>query len=262
MNESRIVAAALLLLLAGPARGETTAQDVLKCMRANVPAQLAISDLRLTVYDRGGGDRTLKGRLYSSRDEASGLMNATLQIDSPPEMKGAAYLVRETKDYLRDGMFVFLPAVRRVRRVSGTFADASLLGTNFSYFDFKQLQNAFGDLEGTLEAPGEVHGRPAHVLSFKPTEGMETRYTQVRAWIDQEACVGVRAEFLEGSRVAKELSSPAGALKKSGRTWHLTELEMKDSFSGTRTVLRMNKLDSDNPVPSRYFDATTFYMTQ
>ena len=50
-----------------------------------------------------------------------------------------------TDDYLRDGMFVYLPAVKRVRRVTGTFADGALMGTNFSYFDFKQLQNTFGD---------------------------------------------------------------------------------------------------------------------
>lgn len=249
----------LLALLAAPAWADDAARKVMECMRANVPAQLGIGMLELTLYDRVGGSRQLVGRMYT-RKEAGGLMTASLRIDGPKEFKGAAYLVRETDDYLRDGMFIYLPAVKRVRRVTGTFADASLMGTNFSYFDFKQLQNAFGDLSPVLEPAEPVHGRPAHVLSFKALPGAETRYTAVKAWIDQQACVAVRAEFYEGKRLVKELSSLAGSLKQAGPTWYVSEIEMRDPAAGTRTVLRIGKLDSQQALPSRYFEPTAFFM--
>jgi hypothetical protein len=249
----------LLGLLSLPAGAEDPARKVLDCVRANVPPQLSIERIELTVHDRGGGSRQLTGRLFV-RKEASGLLAGTLRVDGPAEFKGAAYLVRETEDYLRDGMFVYLPGVKRVRRVTGTFADASLMGTNFSYFDFKQLQNAFGDLSGTLEGSEPVNGRPAHVMSFQVLPGAETRYTGVRVWFDQQACVGVRAEFRENKRVVKELNSLPGSLKQAGGTWYVSEIEMRDLPAGTRTVLRMGGLDPKTPPPARYFDPNSFYL--
>jgi hypothetical protein len=255
----------LALALCGPAQAQDQAQNVLDCMRANVPQRLSVKGLELTAFDRGGGSRTLKGRLYVGRDKGpSGkdLISATLFVDLPPELKGAAYLVKETDDYLRDGMFVYLPAVRRVRRVTGTFADGALLGTNFSYFDFKQLQNAFSDVSAKYEAAADVNGRPAHVLSYTVLEGAETRYTGGKLWIDQQACVVVKGEFYEaGSRVAKRFGSPPGALRQSGPTWYLAESEMQEPASGTRSTVRVTKLDTQGAVPNRYFDPNLFYLS-
>jgi len=252
----------LLALLVTPVWADEQAQKVMECMRANVPAQLSIGMLELTAYDRAGGSRQMRGRMFTRKETGgpAGRMTASLRIDSPAEFKGASYLVVETDDYLRDGMFVYLPGVKRVRRVTGTFADASLMGTNFSYFDFKQLQNAFGDLSAKVEPAEHINGRPTHVLSFKALPGAETRYTGVKTWIDQQACVAVRAEFYEGKKVVKELSSLAGSLRQAGSTWYVSEIEMRDPSAGTRTVLRMGALDSDHQPPNRYFDANAFFM--
>ena len=253
-----------LALLCAPALAaeeemDPAAQKVTDCMRANVPAQLTVGQLELTVFDRTGGSRTLKGRMYSRKID-KGLLHASLRVDAPTELKGAAYLVQETEDYLRDGMFVYLPSVRRVRRVTGTFADASLMGTNFSYFEFKQLENAFGDLRAKMQPDEKVNDRPVSVLRFEALPGAETKYTRVQAWVDQQACVVVRAEFYENKKLSKQLSSPAGSLKQAGPNWYVSEYEMRDPSAGTRTVLRVAKLDSEKVPPNQYFDPNLFFM--
>jgi Outer membrane lipoprotein-sorting protein len=253
----------LALLLAGPSQGQDAAQKVVDCMRANVPEHLAIKSLELTAYDRTGGTRTLKGRLYIGRERAASRdhISAALFIDLPIELKGAAYLVKETDDYLRDGMFVFLPAVKRVRRITGTFADGALLGTNISYFDFKQLQNAFSDVSAKDEGMADVNGRPAHVLSYTIVPGAETRYTGGRIWVDKEACVVVKGEFqASGGKVAKSFTSPPGALRKTGAAWYLADVEMQEPATGTRTTARITKVDTAGDVPKRYFDPNLFYL--
>ena len=148
-----------LALMAGlaPAYAENSAEAVLACMRANVPASVQLQKLELASTNNIGDTRTLQGRLFATREQ--GLLRAMLRLDAPRNLAGAAYLVRETEDYLRDGMFVYLPAVQRVRRVTGTFADGALMGTDFSYYDFRQLQSAFGDMQAVLEAPLEIDGR-------------------------------------------------------------------------------------------------------
>jgi hypothetical protein len=247
------------------AQAQDTAQKVVECMRANVPQRLAIKSLELTSYDRTGGTRTLKGRMFMSKETGArpgGLISASLYIDLPAELKGAAYLVKETDDYLRDGMFVYLPAVKRVRRVTGTFADGALMGTNFSYFDFKQLQNAFSDLAVKEEGKSEVNQRPTHVLAFKVLEGTETRYTGGRLWVDEEACVVVKAEFNEGARLVKSFTTPQGSLRKAAGTWYLSEVEMVEPGMGTRTIARIARLDTKAEIPRRHFDPNAFHLSQ
>jgi Outer membrane lipoprotein-sorting protein len=257
----------LALLLAGAAHAQDDARKVLECMRANMPAQLAIRSLELVAHDRTGGTRTIKGHLYMAKSRAAeagkDLISAALYIDLPMELKGAAYLVKETDDYLRDGMFVYLPAVKRVRRITGTFADGALMGTNFSYFDFKQLQNAFSDVSATREGTADVHGRRAHVLVYKVLEGTETRYTGGKLWVDEEACVVVKGEFYEANRrLAKTFTSPAGALKKVDGAWYLSEVEMQEPATGSKTIARIGKLDTKAQVPTRYFDPNLFHLGQ
>ena len=86
----------LLGLLAAPAWADDAAAKVMECMRANVPPQLSIGMLELTVYDRTGGSRQLKGRMFPRKEQggARGLRHASLRIDAPAEFKGAAWATR------------------------------------------------------------------------------------------------------------------------------------------------------------------------
>lgn len=239
------------------------AAEVLACVRANVPPALRIQDLELTTTDQGGTAHTLKGRLFVITEKGAagpGEARAMLRVEDPPQLAGAAYLVRETDDYLRDGMFVYLPSVKRVRRVTGTFADGSLLGTTFSYYDFKQIQNAFGDLDATLEAPVTIADRAAQVLVFKPRAGTETRYSRVRAWIDQTSCLPLKVDFYEGETLRKQLTTTPGALRQSGGYWHVSESEIVDLKDKSRTRLRILKVNNTKELAGRYFDPNTFYL--
>jgi hypothetical protein len=246
-----------------PAYAADTAQSVLQCMRANVPGDLRVQDIALTTTDRAGGERTMKGKLYALLEKtgagSGGLVRAMLHIEAPDNLAGASYLIRESKDYLSQGMYVYLPSVRRVRRVSGTFADGAMLGTNFSYNDFKQLQNAFVGQVAKLEGSSEVNGRPALVMLFKTQPGADTRYSSVRSWVDKQTCVVMKADFYEGDAVRKQLSAPAGALQKTGTTWYLSQIDMLDVQEKTSTTLRILGLSTAR-ISSRHFDPNAFYL--
>jgi hypothetical protein len=253
----------LITLVSAAAQADPGADKVIHCMRADVPDTVRVDALEFASSDRQGSTQTLKGKLFAMHETpkpGAGFMHAMLRIEDPSQLKGASYLVRETDDYLRDGMFVYLPSIRRVRRVTGTFADGSLLGTSFSYYDFKQYTEAFGDLEPTLEKPETFDGRSVDVLSFKALPGVETHYSGARAWVDQKTCVVMKAEFYEGDKTRKRLTGSAAALTQSNGYWFLSQAEMVDTVQGTRTVVKMDKVTSGGELSSRYFDPTTFYL--
>ena len=253
----------LALLLSVPARADEALQKVFDCMQANLPPTLRVQHIELENSDRSGSSRLLKGRLYAMRQkngDGEGLVRAMLHIDVPDYLAGAAYLVRQGKPGAEDEMYVFLPSVNRVRRVIGDAGYDSLLGTNFSYVDFKQLENGFGGAPATLEAPQQIEQRPAYVISFKAQPGAAGGYSAIRSWVDQKTCVVLKADFYDGSAVRKEFTAPAAALRQSGVYWYLSQGQMRDLHDGTTTQLRILDVSSSEELPTRLFDARLFYL--
>jgi hypothetical protein len=247
------------LFAVSQAQADAAVDKVLQCMRDNVPPTLRIQEIELQATDRAGASRTLKGRLYAMREK--GLLRAAVHIAEPADLAGASYLVRETVDADRpDEMYMFLPALNRVRRITGASADGSFLGTDFSYNDVKQIENAFGDNDGALGKPEQIEQRPVHVLTFKPKPGQDSRYSQLRTWVDQKTCVALKVDFYEADVPRKELSAPATALQQSGNYWYLSQAVMQDLKDHTSTRLRIVGVSSGADLAGRYFDPHTFYL--
>lgn len=230
------------------------AKQILDCMRKNIPQSLRVQEFDLTSVDRGGGTRTMRGKLFAKKDD--GKLRAMIKIKSPPDLNGAAYLVREGKE--RDDMYVFVPSLNKVRRISGAGTDGPLFGTDFSYTDIKQMQNAAEGGTVRLEKPETLDGRAVNVISITPRAGTPSRYSLIREWIDQKACVPLKIEFSEGKNIRKRLSTSVNAIAQSGAIWYLAEARMSDLKDNTSTTLKITGLASDVKISDRYFTAASF----
>jgi outer membrane lipoprotein-sorting protein len=231
-------------------------QKVLDCMHANVPPTLRIQEIQLDATDRTGGTRSLKGKVYALREK--GLLRATVRVNAPSDLAGASYLVRETVS--SDEMYMYLPALNRVRRITGASADGSFLSTDFSYNDVKQIENAFSDSSGKLEKPDVIEQHQVYVIAFAPKPGQDSRYSLLRTWVDQKTCVALKVDFYEGATTRKELSAPVSALQHSGNYWYLSEATMRDLKANTKTVLHVVGVSSGDELATRYFDPHSFYI--
>jgi hypothetical protein len=243
-------------VLADAAADKAASEKVLQCMRGNIPPNVRIQEFELTSVDRSGGTRTLRGRLYAARDGE--LARVMLQIESPSDLAGAAYLVKEGKG--SDEIYLYLPATRKVRRISGPNQDGKLWGTDLSFNDIKQLQNAYNGASLKLEPPAALDGRQAYVLSMVPRAGETSRYNQVRAWVDQQTCVAVKVEFSSAGKVCKRITSSAKDLKQNGKFWYATDAEMADLQSATHTNLKVLNVTSPDKIAERLFNPNTFYL--
>ncbi len=257
-RNAAVLAVLCLLAETASAAPDAATQKVLDCMRANIPPTVRIQQIELAATDRGGGARTLKGHIYAMNDK--GLIRASMRIEQPNDLSGAGYLVRESQPGHDDEMYMYLPSINRVRRINGSSADGPLLGTDFSYNDVKQLENAFDGSEPVLEAPSQIENHPVYVMLLKTKPTQDSRYTTMRSWVDQKSCVALKVDFYEGDKLRKQLTAPASALQQSGKYWYLSQAEMHDLKENTSTTLRVLGVSSGNELPSRYFDPHAFYL--
>ncbi|MDE2149477.1 MAG: outer membrane lipoprotein-sorting protein [Gammaproteobacteria bacterium] len=252
-------AAVLVALAAAGARaapGFDSADALLACMRANLPPTLRIEQIQLTYADRAGHRRLLQGTLYAEREH--GLLRTMIHIDAPGDLAGSSYLGRETAD--GQEIYLYLPALNRVRRIVGAGVNGALFGTDLSYADVRQLENAFSGAHARLEGGGTLDGRSVERLLLSPRPGEASRYDLIRAWVDRQTCVALKVDFEAGGKPVKQLTAPARALRQSDGYWYLERMQLHDLEQGTSTELRVLGVQSGGKLPSPLFDRNTFYL--
>lgn len=256
MNIQRISVLLAASLFAGPG----LAQDVAKvtaCMRDNIPETVKVKTLEIVARDRSGGERMLRGKLYGTREGDK--MRTMMRIEAPSDLAGASYLVRES-DKGGDEMYMFLPALNKVRRITGASVDGQLWGTDVTYSDVKQMQNAFSGASAKLEAPGAFEGRKVYIVSFTPRKEDASRYSRIRTHVDQATCVALKVEFMEGDSVRKELVSSPANLQQSGKHWYLSEMLIRDVKDLTQTRIKILGMTAGEKLSNRYFNPQSFYL--
>lgn len=257
-----------IVFCASSAQAAVDASEIMACAFGNAPAGPTVSDVTVTTFDPvTEGSRTLSGQFFIARtkgDDATGSqLWAMLRVDKPDYLHGAAYLVREVGGTLRNEMFVYLPAVGRVRRITGSFANKPLLGTTFSYFDFKQIWNAFGDLiPVALAETVTVNDRPAYKLHFHTRPDTRISYSTIAVWVDKQTCVPVRADFMRDGEVLKRMTVPKGAIAQTDGRWYPGRIRMRDLVNKLESVMRIKNIKSLEGSGKSLFDPETFYRPQ
>ena len=245
---------ALLWLAASGAAMSAPAPDLLACMRANVPDTVRVQSVEITSYDRTGGERTLRGRVFGSRD--GGRARVMALIEAPQDLARAAFLIRD--DEPQAEMYMYLPGVNRVKRLTGASLGGKLWNTDFSYNEFREVQTAFGGAVTTVEGDLQHEGRTVQAVQLSAAPG-QTLYDSIRVLIDRETCVPLAAEFRRGGVVRKRLDAPAAQLRQSGRHWYGGELMLRDLLAGTRTRLRVLDVKVVERLSPSVFHPQQFY---
>lgn len=259
---SLLLISLISLNLHAQAPASDPAESVSACMRGNLPREFSVEDFVLISSTQGGSREVISGQIYFSRETRGGelgLARAMMRISAPAPLRNSAYLMIETDDYLRDGMFVYLPAVNRVRRVSGTFADGRLFGTDISYFEFKQFRGAFGDMNARLIGSETHQGRSVQRMRYTAKSADESQYSHVDALVDDTSCLPLRVEFFGDGRVRKQLEVPVDAIVADGTRWYMREFSVLDLDRQSRTTVNTTGFSSSKDLPERLFHPKFFH---
>lgn len=242
--------------IAGSAVAAPTLDAVLACMRANIPQTLQIQEIELTAVDADKRERQMRGHLYLHRED--GQLRAMLRLSAPADLAGAAYLLRERED--TDEMYMFVPALNRVRRLSGAAADDKLWGTDIAYGDVRQLGNAISVSNTRLTGEDTLSGRKMHRLEARTAADAGVAFSSLQIWVDQSSCIALRIDFLSGKTVRKRLSVDPARLRREARYWYADEVVLSDLEAGTQTRLKVLGVKLDSKVSSRLFSPSGFHL--
>ncbi len=234
-----------------------SASAVLGCAAANAPENSFQQVAELTVSMDEVVQRRILATFAGQRGKKGFLLN--IGVLEPADLAGTAVLLREQGGD-RDDLKLYLPALRRVRTVTGAMAGEDLLGTDFSYRDIKQVYGAYDDAGAELLEAGSWQDRPMHRIKLQPVDEDESPYSQLIIGIDQESCVTLVIEFIgpQQSPVKRLEGDPSSAMQV-GERHLLARYTMKDLEKGSETQLLLGEPRFDDKIARSAFHPASFY---
>jgi hypothetical protein len=175
MNRSRwtrwALSVATALALAAPAFGSAQTPDAAKLV-ASATARNGFgfdhgsARVRLSIT---GGDQAPKERVLRARTlrGSTGGARTVLRFLSPSEVQGAAFLLVEQPGDAPDDMHLYLPDLKRTRRIAGSQKDGSFMGTDFTYADLEYRDVKTAAYSPVTEA--SLDGVPCWRVEARPT---------------------------------------------------------------------------------------------
>jgi len=228
------------------ARRETPALDG-RAIMERVDARPRGSDqvLRATwrLIDEGGGERVRETRTFwrDHRGAEDDLHSKRLIVfDAPAPIRGTAFLVWSRRDPGdEDPRWIYLPALRKVRRVAAGDRGRSFVGTDFTYEDL--TERAVEEDSHRLLRREELDGRPHYVVESRPRG--ESAYARRVQWVDAERWTVSRVELYDRpDRLEKVL---AVRWQRVDGIWAWKRLEMRDLRRGHRTLVEVDEVRHD-----------------
>lgn len=132
-----------------------------------------IANIDLVMRDRTGQE--LRRKLIGYSKVIDGRVHSLGQITWPERLRGMTVLTIEASDRSQDA-FVYLPALKRVRRISTAQRGEAFFGTDVTYEDLEPRR--VDDYEILAVEAGERQGEPVLLITTRPL--LDSQYDTVR----------------------------------------------------------------------------------
>ena len=238
----------ITLLQAGLAYGMDTPAAVKSCLVKNMPESTSVQDVELHARDRGGYESVMQADIYWKRigDNPAKVL---MYLHEPADVRGARFLILQNEP--ENDMYIYMPSLFKVRKVTSRNISNSMLGTDFSYEDFERLQGVMTEMKSEQQPDEVLGGRPVHVINSYP--GDNSGYEKIVSYIDTETCVTLKTEFFEtGGKLRKVLTVDPGDIRKTGHIYVPMEVLIKDIQDKTSTTIVINEIRVDTPLEDRH----------
>ncbi len=208
------------------------------------------ADVLMRISARGR-ERIRKIKMFSRKRTAE--ENDTLmRFTYPPDVAGTAFLLIEHSKG-EDERYLYLPALRRIRRIASSGKGGAFMGSDFSYYDIGKPK--LGDWKYRNLGMVELNGRKVYKVEALPANKKvekETKYGKIIHYVDPQKWSVVRAEYYDRmGKLWKVLE--VRSFKEIKGIWFQTDLVMNNIQSGSQSEMKFENLKVDQGLSPSLF---------
>jgi len=214
-------------------QGWSDQATVMKMILRNSQGAESIREIRgKTLEVKGDGDKSL-----------------TI-FDTPRDIKGTAFL-SFTHALKADEQWLYLPALKRVKRISSSNKSGPFMGSEFAYEDISSQE--VEKYKYKFIKDGEVNGRAAFIIERYP-QYKKSGYTKMVTWVDKKMYQPLKIEFYDRKKSLLKTLTQHGYKQYLNKYWRPARMEMVNHQTGKSTTLLWMSYKFKNGFKNRDFD--------
>jgi len=207
----------------------------------------------LQIHDNRGNTRV---RQVVVATRKFGDVSKTLMRFTSPDVQGTSILVYDYEDK-SDDMWIYLPAMRRVRRIVSTEKGSSFMGSEFSNADISRpsLDDFTYQLLGTENLNGKECWKVEAVAKNTDVE-TETGYFRSISYIEKSTYLAQKTEYFDrAGRHLKTLTLSDYRIQKNGK-YFAFQMTMLNVRNNRFSEMRVDKFNLGTALNESHFSVT------
>ncbi|UFS62806.1 outer membrane lipoprotein-sorting protein [Sulfurimonas sp. HSL-3221] len=200
----------------------------------------AVSEMQMTLINANGQtrERTMLMKVLEGKEGDKSLM----EFLTPADVKGTKFLNYEHFDR-DDDQWLYLPALKRVKRIASRNKSGSFMGSEFSYEDlsaFNIEKYTYGGDAETVELEGKSYYKTVRFPKEK-----DSGYTKQVSWINPETYVIVRVDYYDRKKALLK-TARFSDYRNEGGVWRIGKIVMTNHQNDKETILvwKHEKIDT------------------
>ncbi len=190
------------------------------------------ANMKMVLRNRSGKESIRNVRVKTL--EVAGDGDKSLSIfDEPADVKGTASLTW-SHSQKPDEQWLYLPALKRVKRISSKNKSGPFMGSEFAFEDIGSQEidkYTYKYLRDEV-----IEGADTFVIERFPTD-KNSGYTKQIAWIEKERYIALKVEYYDRKGALLKTLNASGFEQFLDKYWRPTQMDMINHQSGKSTTL-------------------------
>jgi len=205
------------------------------------------SDMKMTLVNSNNQIRERNMKMITLESDAGN--KSLMTFLSPPDVQGTKFLNYENiqKD---DDQWLYLPALKRVKRIASNNKSGSFMGSEFSYEDLSSFSVSKYTFEGEAQVQ-TLDGAEVYVGERKPLD-TNSGYTKQVSWVDTKTFLIKKVEYYDRKNELLKTAVFENYKQISG-IWRVGKMTMLNHQNEKKTVLVWNNETIKNGLQEKDF---------
>jgi hypothetical protein len=210
-----------------------------------------VAGMTMTLRNKRGQESKREVRLKVIEVEGDG--DRTLFVfDRPRDVRGTAFLVHAHKEEA-DDQWLYLPALKRVKRISSSNQSGSFMGSEFAYEDLTPQAVEKFTYRYLRDEPC---GPSTCTVSERFPVDRKSGYSRQVVWRDKEELRVWKVEYYDRKDAHLKTLTLDDYQQYLGRYWRAGEMTMENHLTGKSTVLTWTDYRFGTDLDKRDFTRT------
>ncbi|OED38859.1 outer membrane lipoprotein-sorting protein [Chromatiales bacterium (ex Bugula neritina AB1)] len=206
------------------------------------------ANMRMVLRNRAGKESIRNVRVKTLEVQGDGDKSLSI-FDEPADVKGTASLTWSHADK-PDDQWLYLPALKRVKRISSKNKSGPFMGSEFAFEDIgSQEVDKYTYKYLRDETLGAIE---TFVVERYPTDKY-SGYTRQIAWIDKERYIAIKVEFYDRKNTLLKTLNSSDFNQYLNKYWRPGTMEMTNHQSGKSTTLTFENYQFQSGLTSSNF---------